>query len=393
MGVQLGEEGKETADSMKIVLIGPMPPYRGGIAHFSASLAEKLLEMGHDVKVISFRKQYPKMLYPGKFEKDTSQFISGVNTEYLFSPLNLRDWSVTLRKILTFQPDLVIYQWWTTFWSLATSWLILKIKKSGINIKILIHNTVPHEATWIDTKLASWALRDASCFVTMTAGEAKRLRGVVNLQAEILTAPHPIYRQFPSSGLSKVEVRKKLELPLDIPIALFFGFVRPYKGLNVLLDAMAVLKSKGSKTHLVVAGEFWQDQANYEKQISESGINDLVTIRADYIPDSEAGLYFESADLFVAPYTGGTQSGSIKQAMGYGLPLVVTDLIADPMIRDNASGSIVVPAGDDKSLANGIQQLQNYAQKSFQGAITDQASWSQLINVLLECPSKKDGSL
>jgi len=367
-----------------------MPPYRGGIAHFSASLAEKLLEIGHDVKVISFRKQYPKMLYPGRFEKDTSQSISAVNTEYLFSPLNLRDWSLTLRQILTFQPDFVIYQWWTTFWTLATSWLIHKMKKSGINTKILIHNTVPHEATWIDTKLASWALRDASCFVTMTEVEAKRLRGVVNLQAEILTAPHPIYRQFPSSGLSKVEVRRKLRLPIEAPIALFFGFVRPYKGLSVLFDAIAILRKRGVNIHLVVAGEFWGDQDIYENQITELGIREMVTIRADYIPDVEAGLYFEAADYFIAPYIGGTQSGSIKQAMGYGLPLVVTDLIADPMIRENASGSIVVPAGDDESLANGIQKLENYVQKSFQEAITHQSSWSQLVNALLSYSSQKD---
>ena len=379
-----------TTNLKKIVLIGPMPPYRGGIAHFSASLAEKLLEMGYDVKVISFRKQYPKMLYPGRFEKDTSQSISAVNTEYLFSPLNLRDWSLTLRQILTFQPDFVIYQWWTTFWTLATSWLIHKMKKSGINTKILIHNTVPHEATWIDTKLASWALRDASCFVTMTEVEAKRLRGVVNLQAEILTAPHPIYRQFPSSGLSKVEVRRKLRLPIEAPIALFFGFVRPYKGLSVLFDAIAILRKRGVNIHLVVAGEFWGDQDIYENQITELGIREMVTIRADYIPDVEAGLYFEAADYFVAPYIGGTQSGSIKQAMGYGLPLVVTDLIADPMIRENASGSIVVPAGDDESLANGIQQLENYVQKSFQEAITHQSSWSQLVNALLSYSSQKD---
>ncbi|MDY0124867.1 MAG: glycosyltransferase [Anaerolineaceae bacterium] len=379
-----------TTNSKRIVLIGPMPPYRGGIAHFSASLAEKLLETGHDVKVISFRKQYPKLLYPGKSEKDSSQTISGVNTEYLFSPLNLRDWSVTLRQIQTFQPDLVIYQWWTTFWTLATSWLIHKIKKSGINTKILIHNTVPHEATWLDTKLASWALRDANSFVTMKENEAKRLRGLVNPQAEILTAPHPIYRQFPSSGLSKVEVRRKLGLPIEAPIALFFGFVRPYKGLRVLIDAMAILRNEGVNIHLVVAGEFWDDQGIYENKIAELGIEEMVTIRADYIPDSEAGLYFEAADVFVAPYTGGTQSGSIKQAMGYGLPLVVTDLIADPMIRDNASGSIVVPAGDDKSLANGIKQSENYIQNSFEEAKTYQSSWSQLVNALLCYSSKKD---
>lgn len=334
-----------------------MPPYRGGISRFSASLAEELFEMGHDVKVVSFRKQYPKLLYPGKAEKDYSQDLSKVNTEFVFSPLCLKDWRKTLSLIERFQPDIVIYQWWTTFWALATSWLLHKLKKAGINVKVLIHNAFPHESTWFDKRLTAWALREARHFVTMTEGEAKRLRSVVSPQVEILTAPHPVYRQFPSSGLSKIEVRKKLDLPLDVPIALFFGFVRPYKGLSVLLDAMAKLKSWNSDLHLVVAGEFWDDQAVYENQIEMLEIIDMVTIRANYIPDSEAGLYFEAADLFVAPYIGGTQSGSIKQAIGYGLPLVVTDVIVDPTIMEYPIGLSVAKCRDVEMLAEKIAEM------------------------------------
>ena len=361
-----------------------MPPYRGGIARFSSSLAEELLEMGHDVRVISFRKQYPKLLYPGKTEKDYSQDLSKVNTEFVFSPLSPKDWRKTFIQIERFQPDIVIYQWWTTFWAPATSWLIHKIKKAGINIKVLVHNAFPHEATWLDTKLTVWALRGARHFVTMTELQAERLRSVVNPQAEILTAPHPVYRQFPSSGLTKTEVRKKLELPLDAPIALFFGFVRPYKGLGILVDAMAMLKSKGSNLYLVVAGEFWDDQAIYERQIEKLGIADTVTIRADYIPDSEAGLFFESADLFVAPYIGGTQSGSIKAAMGYRLPLVMTDVISDPLILDYPVGLGMVKSEDSEALAEKIKEMLivGFDIKSEGGTVINN-SWQPLINVLL----------
>lgn len=359
-----------------------MPPYRGGIARFTASLAEELLDMGHDVKVISYRKQYPKLLYPGKTEKDYSQDISAVPTEFLFSPLNLKDWNETLEQIKRFQPDLVIDQWWTTFWAPATSWLIHQVNKAGINIKILVHNAFPHDSTWLDAKLTAWALRDASSFVTLTETQANRLRSVVSSQTEILTTPHPVYRQFPNSGLSKVEVRKKLGLPLEVPIALFFGFVRPYKGLRILIDAMGILKSEGSRIHLVVAGEFWDDQDVYENQIAELGIKDMVTIRAHYIPDSEAGLYFEAADLFVAPYLGGTQSGSIKQAMGYGLPMVVTDVITDPTILEYPIGRQIVPAGDTTALARALQSV-----RFTQGTIKNDEnysgdSWIKLISNL-----------
>ena len=359
-----------------------MPPYRGGIARFTASLAEELLDIGHDVKVISFRKQYPKLLYPGKTEKDYSQNISAVRTEFLFSPLNLKDWNETLEQIKRFQPDLVIDQWWTTFWAPATSWLIHQVNKAGINIKILVHNAFPHDSTWLDAKLTAWALRDASSFVTMTEAQANRLRSVVSSQAEILTAPHPVYRQFPNSGLSKVEVRKKLGLPLEVPIALFFGFVRPYKGLRILIDAMGILKSKGSRIHLVVAGEFWDDQDVYENQIAELGIKDMVTIRADYIPDSEAGLYFESADFFVAPYLDGTQSGSIKQAMGYQLPLVVTDVLTDPIIKENSLDLFIISPGNARALAKALQDAGILQTERTDCENTSQPSWQKLITSL-----------
>lgn len=362
-----------------------MPPFRGGIARFTASLAEELLNLGHDVKVISFRKQYPKILYPGKSEKDYSQNISAVRTEFLFSPLNLKDWNETFKQIKCFQPDLVIYQWWTTFWAPATSWLIHKTKEDAINIKILIHNAFPHDSTWLDTKLTAWALRDASSFVTMTEAQANRLRSVVSSQAEILTAPHPVYKQFPVSGLSKVEVRKKLGLPLEVPIALFFGFVRPYKGLKILIDAMGILKSKGSKIHLVVAGEFWDDQGIYENQIAELGIKDMVTIRASYIPDSEAGLYFEAADFFVAPYLDGTQSGSVKVAMGYRLPMVVTDVITDYLVLDYPGGLGVVKSGDTEAFAEKINEmiLGKFDTKLQNGNVLSN-SWQPLLDVLLK---------
>jgi glycosyltransferase involved in cell wall biosynthesis len=296
----------------------------------------------------------------------------------------LKDWNETLEQIKRFQPDLLIDQWWTTFWAPATSWLIHQLNKAGINIKILVHNAFPHDSTWLDAKLTAWALRDASSFVTMTEAQANRLRSVVSSQAEILTAPHPVYRQFPNSGLSKVEVRKKLGLPLEVPIALFFGFVRPYKGLRILIDAMGILKSKGSRIHLVVAGEFWDDQDVYENQIAELGIKDMVTIRADYIPDSEAGLYFEAADLFVAPYIGGTQSGSIKQAMGYGLPMVVTDVMTDHLVLDYPGGLSVVKSGDPEAFAEKIKEmlLSKFDTKSKNGNVLSN-SWQPLLDVLL----------
>ncbi len=369
---------------MKIVLLGPVPPYRGGIAHFTQALAEKLLSEEHEVLTISFRKQYPRWLYPGKSDKDFSQNTKIKDVLFLFSPLNFFDWHKTLREIKSYQPDLVIYPWWVTFWTPATSWLLGRLRKLGIKTKILVHNAYPHEGGWLDKKLTAFALKDARSFVTMTEKETQRLRTLVYKDSKIETAAHPVYAQFPLSGFSKREVREKLELPVNAQIALFFGFVRPYKGLGTLLEAMGKLKQEHLNLHLVVAGEFWQDRDLYEKQIRDLQIGDMMTIRAEYIPDSEAGLYFEAADFFVAPYLEGTQSGSIKIAMGYHLPMIVTDAITDPLILNYQDGLGMVKAGEAGLLAEKIIDMFSskfvyHTNHSFR----DRDSWQLLLDVLL----------
>lgn len=367
---------------MNIVLIGPVPPYRGGISHFTQALAENLVRDGHWVKTISFRKQYPKWLYPGKSEKDYSQKITVEDVEFLFSPLNYLDWRKTMREIMSFQPDLVIYPWWVTFWAPATAWLLGKLRKQGISTKVLVHNAFPHEGGRFDKKLAKFALKDGRSFVTMSDKETERLSSVVNKDAKIVTAVHPVYAQFPPSGLSKSEVRQKLGISDDRPLALFFGFVRPYKGLGILLEAIGILKQEQVDVHLMVIGEFWEDLADYQKQIQDLGISDMVTIRAEYTPDSEAGLYFEAADFFVAPYLDGTQSGSIKIAMGYHLPLVVSDVITDAMIQNYPGGVQIVPVGDAASLAKAIQNTPTRRESANNTGNYDMSSCRNLIDAM-----------
>jgi glycosyltransferase involved in cell wall biosynthesis len=367
---------------MKIVLVGPVAPYRGGIAYFTATLARQLEASGHQVQLISFRKQYPRLLYPGKSDKDNSLGKPIIGVIYPFSPFNPLDWHRTLTEIKRFSPDLVIYQWWVTFWAPATAWLLGRLNRLNIPIKILIHNTFPHEARWFDRAATSWALRNANSFVTMAEVEAIRLKTVIPENAEVQIATHPVFQQFPASGLSKAAVRAQLGLPADAPLALFFGFVRPYKGLEVLLDAMHLLKQNDSPIHLVIAGEFWQSQATYESLIRKLGLEEKVSIHAYYIPDNKAGLYFEAADMFVAPYLDGTQSGSIKQAMSYNLPLVISDVIADPMIRAYNCGLEITPAGDAVVLAKAMQNALSIQKGVKKCGDYAQESWNNLISAL-----------
>jgi len=367
---------------MKTVLIGPLPPYRGGISHFTQVLAVELGKAGHDVSPISYRKQYPKLLYPGKSDKDYSQKTVLKGAKFIFSPLNPFDWAKTLKEIKSFSPDLVVYPWWTIFWSPATAWLVKKLRKLNIPVKVLVHNALPHEEGWLDKQLTKFALKDARNFITMAEKETNRLKTVVNPLSTIETTTHPIYAQFPKSGLSKPELREKLDLPEDKKIALFFGFVRPYKGLKVLLDAFGLLEKDKIELHLVVAGEFWDDKSEYEKQIADLGISDMVTIRADYIPDTEAGMYFEVADFFVAPYLDGSQSGSIKLAMAYNLPIIVSDVITDPLILNYTSGLSVFESGNASELVGLLNKSIMGFDKVVTGTVSTGSSWNGIIRTL-----------
>lgn len=341
---------------MRIILLGPVAPYRGGIAYFTAGLAESLTRSGHEVKILSFRKQYPRLLYPGKSDRDLSAQNRLEDVDYLFSPLSPRDWARSFQAIKAFKPDLVLLQWWVVFWAPAYAWLLKRLKRAKIAVKILVHNTLPHEERFADRLLARWALKDCDSFVLMTAKEEARLQKLLKRPLQTRLAPHPIYRSFPPSGFDKVSLRAQFKLPPEAKVLLFFGFIRAYKGLGDLLDAMNLLRQNGNPAQLLVVGEFWEDPAPYQVKIERLGLQANVHLVNGYIPDAEAGQYFELADLFVAPYRDGTQSGSIKTALGYGLPMVVSEVIADELLRKLPQLCQIVPAEQPVLLAEGIEK-------------------------------------
>lgn len=341
---------------MKITLVGPVYPYRGGIAHFTTMLALKLQEQDHDVQVLSFKKQFPKWLYPGKSDKDESEGRIKVEAAYVLSPLNPLDWIRTLSEIKAFKPDVVVFQWWVTFWGLAYRFILRNLAKIHIPTIILVHNTVPHEKWFFDELLAKRALREGSRFIVMTGKEKNHLQALFGSLENISIVPLPIYRLFNNSGSTKEQIRDELGLPLYIKLLLFFGFVRPYKGLDLLLEAMAILKEKGQDLHLLVVGEFWDDRSKYDLRIHELLLEDQIHIYDRYIPDSEAGKYFEVADLFVAPYLRGTQSGALKIALGYGMPAVVSEVISDDLIYQMPELCTMAAPGNPKALAEAIHQ-------------------------------------
>jgi len=341
---------------MNITLIGPVYPYRGGIAHFNTQLARAVKDNGHNTQVISFKRQYPTWLYPGRSDKDPSKSPIRIEAEFLLDPFYPWTWYQTAKRILQFHPDMVVIHWWTTFWAVPFATLSSFLKRKNILIVYLIHNVIPHEKKAWDTWLARLALLKGDAFLVQTQQENTRLQDLIP-DARVIVSQHPVYNIFSESKIPKNQARNRLSLPENTPIILFFGIVRPYKGLNYLLEALALLRDQGMKIFLVIAGEFWEDKGTYTKQIDDLDLSNLIKIDDRYIPNEEVTILLSAADLMVAPYVRTSQSGAAEVALGSGLPIIVTDIVAQGIPERNINKVMIIPAADSTVLASAIQKL------------------------------------
>jgi len=340
---------------LKIVLIGPVYPYRGGIAHYTTLIAKALLASKHEVKVISFKRQYPKWLYPGQDDHDPSREPITVDANFLLDPLYPWTWRKAIKQIIKDSPDLVLIQWWTTFWAFAYAPIAGALKRMGIRVGYLIHNVIPHEARLWDRFLAKMALGKGDIFVVQSSGQRETLQRLIP-NARIELVEHPIYDMFAVQKIDKKSARRKLGLPEDLPLILFFGIVRPYKGLTLLVDALGQLFSEGFQAGLYIAGEFWEDVQKYQDQIKRLNLSDKVWIDNRYIPNEEVAIIFSAADVFVAPYISGTQSGAVKMALGFGLPVIASEIVASDQSFYHSTAAKVIDIADCNALKEALRE-------------------------------------
>lgn len=340
---------------MRVVLIGPVYPYRGGIAHYTAMLARALAER-HETLVISFARQYPSWLYPGKSDRDPSKSPLRTEAEYLLDPVDPRTWNRTAERIREFAPDLVVMQWWTTFWAPAFGVLARLLRRQGHRVVFVIHNVLPHEARPWDGAIVRGVLRQGDGFVVATHEEKIRMISVVPEAAKrtVRVRPHPVYDMYAGVAMSAPEARDRLGVPRDPVTLLFFGIVRPYKGVHFLIEALGGVRQLGLDFHLIIAGEFWEDKQPYLAAIARNGLSAMVTFVDRYVPDEDVALYFSACDVVVLPYVCATQSGVAQLASGFGRPIIGT-LVGDlAQIGADGGAAILVPPADSKALAQAI---------------------------------------
>ncbi len=356
-------------------MIGPVYPYRGGIAHYTTLLAQALTRGGHELQLVSFSRQYPAFLYPGQSDRDPSNVPLRVAAEYLLDPLYPWTWQRSAAAILAKLPDIVLIHWWSTFWAPAYSALAHRLNRYT-PVVFLIHNVLPHETRPWDRWLARLALRQGSAFIVQAPHEQEKLTNLIP-GARVSYCNLPIYERFSDEVIPKSAARRQLGLPADQPLFLFFGIVRPYKGLRYLVDAMAKIDIP---VHLVIAGEFWEDVASYQNQVEKLGLGGKVTFLNKYIPNEEAHVLFSAADVLVAPYVDGTQSAAVGVSLGYELPTIVTEKIAAGIDRDTR-GVHVVPTADSAGLARLMTELAHPHQLPATPAQL-QSGWQRLVAVI-----------
>lgn len=370
---------------MKIAMIGPGHPYKGGIAHYTDLLCCALREEGNEVQLYSFKFQYPKLLYK-KPQKDMKSPGFGTNdADFCIHTLNPLNWIRVAGRIKKQKPELIILQWWHPYFA-PCFWSICKLLRKE-RILFVCHNVFPHERFPLDRLLTRWTLGCGTYFITQSKMDARDLLSVKH-DAVYRVTPHPTYGMFCKQGMSMQKARELLQINQSQRVLLFFGFVRKYKGLQYLLEAMKLLKERDFKVQLWVVGDFGEDKDEYVEQIRTFEIEDQVQMVQGYVPDDEVEKYFAASDLVVLPYLSATQSGIVQIAFGFEKPVLVTEVGGLPDVVTNGKTGYVVEPRSAEMIAEAIMDYYiNNRREAFVSQIEkekDRFSWKTFVDTLME---------
>lgn len=335
---------------MKIAILSPFYPYRGGLAQLNAHLYTELSK-NNKVKAYTFTTLYPDFLFPGKTqylsEGDTATVI---DSERVLNSINPFSYIKTASRINKYAPDILIIPYWMSFLAPAFSSVCLFLNKK-IKVVSLVHNAIPHEKRFFDKAFSRFFFNRCDAFIVMSEPVKNDLLSLKR-NAKILLQPHPIYQQY-SGKIDKSIANKKLNLLNDKKNLLFFGLIRDYKGLDLLINSMSYLDES---YQLVIAGESYGSFDKYMELINQSPLREQITVFEQYIPDDMVSVLFSAADVLVLPYRSATQSGVVALAYQMEVPMIATDVGAlGTTIRDSETG-LVIPEITPECLARGIEE-------------------------------------
>jgi D-inositol-3-phosphate glycosyltransferase len=310
---------------MKIIIVGTTYPFRGGLAAFNERLAREYIQQGHEVEIFTFSLQYPSFLFPGKTQFSSEEAPTDLKIHRTINSVNPLSWLLTGRKIKKLNPDKVIFCYWMAFIAPCFGTIARLARSPKTEIIALIHNMIPHEPTILDKLFPKYFVNAMDGFVAMADSVIEDVKHFDANSKPKIVSPHPIYDHY-GALLDKKDAAIKLGLYDQNAYILFFGFIRQYKGLDLLLEAFADERFRKFPLKLIVAGEFYENPEPYLSQIAKLKLGNFVELRTVFIPDSEVRNYFSVADIVAQPYRTATQSGVSQIAYHFEKPMLVTNV-------------------------------------------------------------------
>jgi glycosyltransferase involved in cell wall biosynthesis len=387
-----------------IIIIGPAHPLRGGLASFNERLAREFQQQGDNVSIYTFSLQYPSFLFPGTSQYSSEPAPGDVNIKVRINSVNPFNWIKVGNELRKLNPDIIVVRYWLPFMGPCLGTILRRVKKNHhTRIVCIADNVLPHEKRPGDKQFTSYFLKPVDAFIIMSEKVMLDLRRFTNKPAQQVV--HPLYDNF-GEKIDKLEARKHLGLNPDDKIILFFGFIRNYKGLDILLEAMHILKQQHtsnlsqspvdkpltefsgqtSNVKLLVAGEFYEDRKPYDEIITKDDLTSVLILRTNFIPDSEVKYYLSAADFVIQPYRKATQSGVTPLAYHFEKPMLVTNVGGLPaLVPERKVGLIAEP--DPQSVAEKILELYELGEDYFFPGLKEEKkkySWSVLVMTIKE---------
>lgn len=383
--------------SLTIAIIGPAHPYRGGIAAFTERLANQFKQDGHEVTIYSFSLQYPSFLFPGKTQFTTDPSPDGLRILRTINSINPLSWFKTAREISSGNYDLVIVMQWIPFIAISFATILsalrkrtqsrnLPVEKNSTDTKIIsiVHNLTPHEPKPGDRFILKRFIKHIDHFVALSESVKQDILDI-SPNKDVRVSPHPLYDHY-GELVEKKKACSALGLNPDVNYLLFFGLIREYKGLDLLLEAFADSRFRNRNMKLIVAGEHYDDAERYDQLIHSKGLESEVIRLQAFIPDSDVKYYFSAADVLIQPYRTATQSGVTQIAYHFDLPMIVTDVGGlKEMCPDGVVGYVCEP--NIASISEALDRFLASDQKQFRENIKNEKnkfSWEIFSSKILE---------
>lgn len=376
---------------MKVIVLGTAWPYRGGLATFNERLARQFVSEGHEVEIWTFTLQYPSFLFPGKTQYTNEPAPGDLIIRRELNSCNPFNWLRIGRAVRKAAPDLLICCYWMSFFAPAYGLVSRMAQRNGkTRCVALVHNMIPHEPTILDKLFAPYFVKSQNGFVALSESVVRDIERVESRKSKVARpktfSPHPIYDHY-GEKMSKEEACKALNLPVEKNYMLFFGLVRAYKGLDLLLDAFGLVKDQLPELQLIIAGEFYEDEEKYRAQIAALGLAERVIVRNEFVPDGDLRKYFGAADLIVQPYKTATQSGVTQVAFHFEKPMLVTNVGGlGEIVHDHQMGYACEPTAEAiaADLLDYYQQNRQKAYTAYLKKEKNKYAWSKMTSAFVK---------